>query len=354
MAARISGIVLPEREVRCFRIDGEVLREDRSAAGDLVAEGWLVPGLVDVHTHPGTEEPGDTFSDAALRRHLLSHRDAGVLLVRTPGSAAPIPRWVAAEPDLPRVRSAGRWLATPGRFFPGYGRDVAEHELAAAALEEVAAGDGWCKVIVDWRYDEAPVSPDALAATVAAVHAAGAKVAAHCQTADGCRVAVEAGVDSLEHGMHLDPGLLDRMAAQGTALVPTLLAFAEVVDDIRARVPGPFRDWFVSGWEGLLRTVRAAHESGVTVLAGTDGTPFGCVPAEVGWLVRAGLPEADALAAASWTARSWLGLPGLVDGAPADLVVYDADPTRDMSTLTRPRLIMLRGQVLGPPARLDA
>jgi imidazolonepropionase-like amidohydrolase len=348
MVQQVRGIVLPDGEERSYVLDGETLREDRSGTGELIGTGWILPGLVDVHTHPGTEEPGDVFSDAALREHLLAHRDAGVLLLRTPGSAARIPDWVATEPGTPRVRSAGRWLATPGRFFPGYGRDVTEDGLAAAALEENAAGDAWCKVIVDWGWDKPPVSPDALAATVTAVHAAGGRVAAHCQTTDGCRVAVEAGVDSLEHGMHLDRGLLSTMAAQGTALVPTLTAFGDMIDVIRARESSGFRDWFVRGWDGMAGTVRAAHESGVTVLAGTDSMPFGRVCREVEWLARAGLPPAVALAAASWTARSWLGLPGLTDGAPADFVLYDSDPTLDPAVLGHPSLVVLRGQVVRP------
>ena len=347
MVVRIRGTVLPERERRSFVVDGGLLREDRTAGGGYLHDGgWLLPGLVDVHTHPGTEKPGDTFDGELLRRHLIEHRDAGVLLVRTPGTAERMPDWVAGDAELPRVRSAGRWLATPGRFFPGYGLDVTEDALAAAAVQEAAAADGWCKVVVDWRYDEPPVSPAILAETVAAVHAAGGRVAAHCQTADGCRAAVEAGVDSLEHGMHLDPALLDRMAAQGTALVPTLLAFAGTAEKVRAREPGGIRDWFLSGWDGLRETVRAAYDSGVTVLAGTDSMPFGRVSAEVDLLVRSGLPAPDAVGAASWTARSWLGLPGQVDGAPADLACYDTDPTTDPAVLAHPRLVILRGRVI--------
>ena len=84
-----------------------------------------------------------------------------------------------------------------------------------------------------------------------AVHAIGGKVSVHCQTAAGCANAVAAGVDSLEHGMHLDPGLLDQMAAQGTALVPTLNAFAASAFRVRAWDPGPRRDSFLAGWASM-------------------------------------------------------------------------------------------------------
>ena len=61
----------------------------------------------------------------------------------------------------------------------------------------------------------------------------------------------------------------------------------------------------------------------------------------------AGLPREAALAAASWAAREWLGLPGIEEGAPADLVVYGTDPRADLDALARPRRMVLRGVVVG-------
>ncbi|MDK0523063.1 amidohydrolase family protein [Streptomyces sp. ML-6] len=349
----IRGVVLPEREERVFLIDGEVLRAGGPPGGlsgrdveRVVDGGWLLPGLVDVHTHPGTTDPRVPFDEGLLRRQLVEHRDAGVLAVRTPGTARRMPGWVAQDPELPRVTSAGRWLATPGRFIPGFGRDVSEAELVRAAVEEATASSGWCKVVGDWAADEPAVPLPLLTSVVEAVHAAGGKVAVHCQTAEGTRNAVLAGADSLEHGMHLDPALLDRMAARGTAFVPTLSVFAAGVDRMRAREPSVRRDLWLAGWDGMLDNVRAAHEAGVTVLAGTDSFPCGTVAGEMEWLVRAGLPARAALGAASWTARAWLGLPGLVDGAPADLVAYATDPTEDPAVLNHPSRIVLRGRVV--------
>jgi imidazolonepropionase-like amidohydrolase len=82
------------------------------------------------------------------------------------------------------------------------------------------------------------------------------------------------------------------------------------------------------------------------VLAGTDSLPFGKVSEEIDWLIRAGLPADAALGAASWVARAWLGLPGLVDGAPADLVAYPVDPTKDPAVLAHPSHVILRGRVI--------
>ena len=385
MVLHVRGTVLPEREERSLWVDGGVLREDPVAGADTVADGgWLLPGLVDVHTHPGADQPGDPFDESVLRADLAEHAAAGVLLIRAPGSAARIPGWAHDADGLPRVRSAGPWLATPGRFFPSWGRHVTEAELSAAAAEEAAAAQqaastpeaagpagggptaglgtgqaaasppgpapaaaaGWCKIIGDWAWDEPPVPLAVLRDVTSAVHAIGGKVSVHCQTAVGCANAVAAGVDSLEHGMHLDPGLLDQMAAQGTALVPTLNAFAASAFRVRARDPGPRRDSFLAGWASMPGTARAAYEAGVTVLAGTDTHPCGTVAEEIERLISAGLPRAAAVGAASWTARAWLGLPGLTDGAPADLVIYDEDPVAHPDVLHHPRRIILRGQIL--------
>src|SRR5882757_10262673 len=140
MVLHVRGTVLPEREQRSLWIDGGVLREDPVAGADTVTDGgWLLPGLVDVHTHPGAERPGDPFDESVLRHHLADHAAAGVLLIRAPGAAGRIPAWAHDADRLPRVRSAGPWLATPGRFFPGWGRHITEAELPGAAVEEATA-----------------------------------------------------------------------------------------------------------------------------------------------------------------------------------------------------------------------
>jgi imidazolonepropionase-like amidohydrolase len=87
------------------------------------------------------------------------------------------------------------------------------------------------------------------------------------------------------------------------------------------------------------------------VLAGTDAGqgPHGTLIEQIGLLVDAGMPVTSAIGAVSWTARRYLGLPCLEPGAPADLVVYDADPRRDLDVLRRPALIVLNGQPIRPP-----
>jgi imidazolonepropionase-like amidohydrolase len=86
----------------------------------------------------------------------------------------------------------------------------------------------------------------------------------------------------------------------------------------------------------------------VRVLAGTDAGmgPHSRIRWEVGLLLAAGLTPQQALGAASWEARSFLGLPGIQEGTPADLVAFAEDPLGDPEVLARPSLRMLAGRVL--------
>jgi imidazolonepropionase-like amidohydrolase len=142
------------------------------------------------------------------------------------------------------------------------------------------------------------------------------------------------------------------MAARGTAVVPTLVnvenfpGFAAAGEKKFPTYASTMRRLYAQSGA----VVRAAWEAGVPVFAGTDaggGIEHGRVADEIRALHEAGLPADEALAAGSWAARSWLGLPNLEEGAPADLVVYDADPRVDLASLQRPQRTILRGRVVG-------
>lgn len=89
----------------------------------------------------------------------------------------------------------------------------------------------------------------------------------------------------------------------------------------------------------------AAAEAGVTFVAGTDSQSCGRIANEIGALTVAGVPPHQAIGAASWAARSYLGLGGLAEGALADAVIYDADPRPDLGQLAVSRAVVLRGQL---------
>ena len=166
-------------------------------------------------------------------------------------------------------------------------------------------------------------------------------------TGSPAELKLQTGADSLEHGMHLDLDLLDRMARQGTVLVPTMVALSGIPARLQRNPPESevWRRWMSSGWDRHPNLVRCAYEAGVTVLAGTD-VEAGVVASEVEWLMRAGLPGHAAVGAASWVARAWLGFSGLVEGAAADIVAYDEDPRVHPEALRHPSRVVLRGCVV--------
>jgi hypothetical protein len=156
------------------------------AAAELVAEGWLLPGLVDAHTHPGAKAPGQPLDDQLLRDDLHEHVAAGVTMIRSPGLAGDPPGWFGRDSDVPRSVHAGTWIAQHGQFFDGWGRRAGHAELPALAAAQ-AARTGWAKVIADWGPDDEPIPAGVLRAIVTAVHAAGGRVAVHSQQAAAAR-----------------------------------------------------------------------------------------------------------------------------------------------------------------------
>ena len=190
-------------------------------------------------------------------------------------------------------------------------------DLAAAGVAQALANDGWCKTYGDWEFDPAKVPEPVLRALCDAVHAAGGRVAAHCQTAEGTRNAVLAGVDSIEHAWFLTPELLEVLAARGGVVTPTWTGFVPHVDVVRTKPEGPRKDWFLDGVASLRTATVDAYEAGViTVLAGTDALGYGDVVSEIGHLVAAGLPPPRRSGAACWDARRYLGFPGDRGGRP--------------------------------------
>jgi imidazolonepropionase-like amidohydrolase len=354
----LSGVVLPEGEHRELWVrDGRITFEPVPGAETVSRGGWLLPGLVDAHCHVGLGRGGVHIGDlAGLREQALAERDAGVLALRDCGS--PVDTRVLDEhDDLPRIIRAGRHLAATRRYIPDLAIELEPGDLVEQVRVQARRGDGWVKLVGDWIDrgvgDLAPEWPaDVVAAAIAAAHEEGARVTAHTFGTDALPGLIGAGIDCIEHGTGLTEELIGEMAERGTAVVPTLVNVANFPGFAAAgekRFPA-----YASTMRRLHAqsgaVVRAAYEAGVPVFAGTDaggGIDHGVIADEVRALHDAGLPAEAAVGAASWAARGWLGLPGITEGAPADLVVYAADPRADLDTLQRPQRTVLRGAVVG-------
>ncbi|GAA2861704.1 amidohydrolase [Actinoplanes cyaneus] len=357
MALHVRGTVLPDAEVRDIWLVGDRVTFEPVADAETISDGgWIVPGLVDAHCHLGIAygaKPIESLDQARELAHI--DRDAGVLALRDAGSPYPYPE-LDDEPGVPRLARAGRHVAPPRRYLRDIGVEVPAEEVAATVTAQAKAGTGWVKLVGDWIDREvgdlAPSWDEStMAAAVEAAHAAGARAAVHTFSEEGVEIMVRAGVDSVEHGTGLSLELIDEMARRGTALVPTMInirTFGKIADQARPKFAG-YADHMIALRDNFPEVVRSAHEAGVPIYVGTDaggGIRHGLAAEEMLYLHEAGIPAVDVLAAASWKARAWLGFAGLVEGGLADLVVYDADPRKDLRVVKAPRRIVLRGAVI--------
>jgi imidazolonepropionase-like amidohydrolase len=350
-----AGVVLPGGGYRDLWVVDGVIRTEPIGNAQTVATGvWLMPGLVDAHCHVGLERQG-AVPDERAEQHAVADRDAGALLLRDAGSPADT-RWIDRRADLPKIIRAGRHIARPKRYLRHYGEEVEPDQLIAEVGRQAARGDGWVKIVGDWIDREvgdlAPLWPaDVAKAAIDRAHELGCRVTAHVFGEQAVRELVAAGIDGIEHGTGIDEETTALMAERQVALVPTMIQldsfemYARSGEEKYPAYAKHIRSLYASRLERFAR----AREEGVPIYAGTDAggfLPHGLVGSEIAALAQ--FSSADyALGAGSWRARAWLGHPPtLADGAPADLVVFDADPRQDLGVLRAPRYVILRGALV--------
>lgn len=355
-ALHLRGVLLPEAEHRDVWVRDGVVTFDPVPGAETAGSGWILPGLVDLHCHVGIAADGAVPDDVA-EQQALTDRDAGVLLLRDAGSPIDT-RWADSRDDLPRIVRAGRHIARTKRYLRNFGWEIEPEDLVAYVEQEARRSDGWVKLVGDWidrdKGDLSPCWPRwALDAAIARAHELGARVTAHVFGEDALPDLLGAGIDGIEHGSGLSSDLVASMAERGVALVPTLVLvdiFPKFADQGAPKFPA-YAAHMRSLHERRHQNVRDAFDAGVPVFAGTDAggqLPHGLIAREVLEFVAAGIPAPDAVAAASWKARSYLlGGSGLLEeGSPADLCVYAEDPRVTPETLLDPVRIVLRGRVV--------
>lgn len=359
MRLHVRGRGLPDGEsVEWWIVDGVLRAEPVSGAETVFGAdgygGWVLPGLVDAHCHVGLGEHGvlDNLDDCVAQAEV--ERDAGALLLRDAGSPIDT-RALADRDDLPEIIRAGRHLARPKRYSRGFALELEdESKLPEAVAEQARFGDGWVKLVGDWIDREvgdlAPLwSDDVLKAAIDAAHAEGARVTAHVFSEDALPGLIKAGIDCIEHGTGLTDDTIDLMVEHGTALVPTLINIANFpgIADGAGKFPR-YAQHMRDLHEKCPARIAAAREAGVPIYAGTDAgsmVAHGRIADEIDALKGIGMSPTEALGAASWAAREWLGRPALVDGAPADLVCFSEDPRLGAAVVKNPDAVILRGRV---------
>ena len=264
------------------------------------------------------------------------------------------PRMSVATRAIVALGAYGPKGFEPGVAIPQGAEEVSGTEqMAAAVRRQIAAGADWVKLYADYRWRpgedaRATLSVDEIKTAVAAAHDAGRPVAVHASTAEGMRRAVEAGVDTIEHGYGGTPAIFAGMAAKGIALCATLAAV-----DASAR----YRGW--NGAEPAPAAVltsrasfRMAHAAGVPMCMGGDVGVFahGTNAREMALMAAAGMRPVEVLIAATSGNARWMrvatSLGAVKPGMLADLVAVPGDPTRDIAAVRAVRLVLKNGVVI--------
>ncbi|QUR66913.1 amidohydrolase family protein [Mycobacterium spongiae] len=357
MRLHVRGLGLPdETATELWIVDGRISAEPVAGADTVFDGGWVLPGLVDAHCHVGLGQQGAIELDEAIAQ-AETERDVGALLLRDCGSPTDT-RSLDDREDLPRIIRAGRHLARPKRYIAGFAIELEdESQLPSVVAEQARRGDGWVKLVGDWIDrqigDLAPLwSDDVLKAAIGAAHAHGARVTAHVFSEDALPGLINAGIDCIEHGTGLTDASIALMVEHGTALVPTLINLENFpgIADSAVRYP-IYAAHMRELYDRAYHRVAAAREAGVPVYAGSDAgstVVHGRIADEVAALTRIGMSATEALGAACWNARRWLGRRGLDHGASADLVCYTEDPRLGPHVLNYPDVVILRGKVFRP------
>jgi imidazolonepropionase-like amidohydrolase len=344
----------------------------------------LLPGLIDSHVHlcgdsgPRALEQFAELSpervqdiiETAEQQHLRS----GVTAVRDLGDLA----WAVVDRPRaaagPTVVAAGPPLTSPGGHCWAMGGEVAGIEgLRRAVRERAERGADVVKIMASGGVltpgtdlQACQFSLDEMRAVVDEAHRLGLPVTAHAHGLAAVRRSVEAGVDGIEHcscltpdGPRLPTELAVRLATAGTYVCPTLgtLPGVDPPPHVQARLVEVGADL-----EQHREHAAALQRAGVTLTAGTDAgigpsKRHGLVPMAVAELVGLGMPPSEALTAATSIAARACGLEArtgrLAVGLDADLLLLDADPLTDITTLQRPRAVVSRGRevtLTGQPA----
>ena len=342
---------------------------------------WLAPGLMNMHTHLGLELPGaamletqnETDGELALRMAVNARKSllSGTTTVRTPGEQRDaifgVKRYIDKGEYLgPRIWPAGHAIVPTGGhsakpLFDGI--DGAD-EVRKETRRQILLGAKWIKLTISrgiastGDISASDMTIDEMRAATDIAHRQGVKVAAHTGSPQATLDALEAGVDSFEHGYFLTDEVFRKIKAANAWYVPTIVVSqAGAMEFFRKIGSTPFylarvRMVGRSHWNAL----QLAIKNNVNIAMGSDQFPWepneGTVASirEIELYQEAGMTALQALRTATVNTARMLGAEadlGLIaPGKYADIIAMDADPTKDTRALRSLFLVMKGGEVV--------
>ena len=407
--AYINGIVLngredmkPEKGLVIFTEGEKITKICPEGAGlegceviDLAGK-YIMPGLINLHIHlPATGKPTKKQSDNAKKVKLLTSNAlfrkvvelmtassaktellSGVTTVRTMGGVLGFDGMVrdkiyAGKYVGPRILAGNMGISVPGGHMAGSLAYMAESaEDAKNLVTKISEGKpDLIKLMVTGGVLDATkvgepgtlkMPPEYVKAACDEAHRLGYKVAAHVESPEGVRVALENGVDTIEHGAKPDEHILDLFKKRGAALVATISPALPYALFDRA-VSGISETEQINGkvvFEGILACAKACLEAGVPVGLGTDtGCPYIThydMWRELNYFKKyCGVSNAFALHTATMLNAQIAGLGDVTgcieEGKCADFVVTENNPLEDLEALRNVSMVVTRGIVYNEP-----
>ncbi|HEX8534502.1 MAG TPA: amidohydrolase family protein [Allosphingosinicella sp.] len=348
----------------------------------------VLPGLIDTHTHLTGDPGGDYWKEAVetnewsgmigVKNARLTAK-AGFTTVRDVGAPPQVIfalRRATAEGIVegPRIVTAGAPISIIGGHgdVSGFRPEVVQalqggntctgpEQCAARVREASRAGADLIKITatggvlsqqargLGQHFTDAEMK-----SIVDTAHSLGLKVAAHAHSARGIEAAARAGVDSIEHGTFADAKAIAVMKANGTVLVPTLMAFTGIGEGLAKNMFTPaVAEKVRMTLNEVGKAARAARSAGVPVVFGTDSAVYehGRNAEEFAQLVeRAGMTPAEAIASATTAAAKLLDMEGqigrIAPGYSADLIAVSGDPLQNVRALEKVDFVMVRGRTI--------
>jgi len=339
-----------------------------------------------MHVHFGLKLPGrdrtaladETTAELTLRMMVNARKslEVGVTTIRMTGS--PDDTGVAlreaikrGDYDGPRVYTAGGVTMTAGHGSKrGQTYNDGPYEMVKTARARISDGQDWIKIAISGGVAtdgggiaEALMTPEEIRAIIDASHRFGVKVAAHSGSTAATDTAVDAGIDSIEHGYVLSRPLLKKMAKNGTWLVPTIMVTHPGGREYFERIGSP--EWYLKRRESVGKqhweTLKTAIQEGVLIALGTDQMPFEpndgttSTVREAEAYVEAGMTPIQALRAATIAPATMLDaqadIGSLEAGKYADILAVAGDPAKDITALRKIMLIMKGGTVYSDKIR---